>query len=150
MSLVRNSGSCRRRLAAKIPAWLVAGPFEFFVMLCGIVALLTVFFDLDDFEYIKVLGTQVAYVWFTVLFYGVARIFAGIKTDNLGRLTGGALLVSGMVFIYTVTVVIDNRFAHGTMMAGCSAVALFVSSARTLHANRVSYEVKRYKTTIKN
>lgn len=130
-------------LAARIPKFVINGPYEALVALVGLASLMAIVFDVDDLSDIDG-STQpwIVPLWIILMTCSLWKITAGIRSGTMIRITQGSCMVSWMTLALGLLLYVDSRESGPYVIAiGLSMVV--ISALRSCHYRAVGIALRR-------
>ena len=130
-------------LAARIPKFIIDGPFEVLVALIGLVSLVFIASDVDNLSDIDgVTYHWIVPLWIILMACSLLKIAGGIRGGVMVHITQGSCMVSWMTLALGLLLYVDSRVGGPHIVAvGLSMVV--ISALRSCHYRAVGIALRR-------
>ena len=130
-------------LAARIPKFVINGPYEALVALVGLASLMAIVFDVDDLSDID--GTThhwIVPLWIILMACSLWKIAAGIRSGSMMHITQGSCMVSWTTLALGLLLYVDSR-ASGLYVAATGLSMVIISALRSCHYRAVGIALRK-------
>lgn len=130
-------------VAARIPKFIINGPYETLVTLVGLASLAVIVFDIDDLSDID--GTihhWIVPLWIILMACSLLKVTAGIRSGVMTHVTQGSCMVSWMTLALGLLLYVDSR-ESGPYVVAIGLSMVVISALRSCHYRAVGIALRK-------